>query len=177
MSKTCSVDGCTITIHRKGLCSAHSKRMMRHGSFDKLTTATHGLESDPIYGVWANMVKRCTDPRNIAFHNYGGRGITVCPEWFDVSRFNYDVCGHPGGGMTFDRVDVNGNYELGNVRWTTPAVQAQNRRNNKLDYDKVREIRKLAAAGSSERTLAATFGVDKSMIGHVVKRTAWKEDH
>lgn len=148
---------------------------MRHGHLEKVCRRIHGLERDPIYAVWSNMLKRCEDPRNKSFHNYGGREITVCPEWHDVTRFNNDVCGHPGGGLTFDRIDVNGNYEPGNVRWVSPAVQAQNRRNNKLSHDKARAIRLLTAKGLSRRELAKRYAVDKTMIAHVVAGRAWKE--
>lgn len=175
MRKTCSVDGCASLSHRKGLCSSHSKRFMRHGDFEKRVFIKHGLESDPIYAVWKNMISRCYDPSNKSFKNYGARGVSVCQEWHDISRFNDDVCGHPGVGLTFDRVDVNGNYEPGNVRWTSKSVQAQNRRNNKLDHEKVRSVRAMFSEGASIRCLAPVFGVDRTMISRVVHGRAWKE--
>lgn len=48
---------------------------------------THGLSHHPHYIRWRNMVDRCTNPENANYHNYGGRGIKVCPEWRDVAVF------------------------------------------------------------------------------------------
>lgn len=78
------------------------------------------------------MIKRCENPKNHAYPRYGGRGITVCPEWrSDFAAFLRDVGPRPSPDLSLDRIDNNGNYEPGNVRWATAAQQAQNRRNSK----------------------------------------------
>lgn len=70
-----------------------------------------------------------------SFADYGGRGITVCEEWRNdfVAFYNY-VSALPhynDDGYSLDRIENNGNYEPGNVRWATRAVQNNNRRNNR----------------------------------------------
>lgn len=81
-----------------------------------------------LYWVWADMRRRCSSPRHKAFPNYGGRGITVCDRWHLYSNFAADM-GEPEPGMTLDREDNDGNYEPGNCRWVSRAVQNRNRRN------------------------------------------------
>jgi hypothetical protein len=74
------------------------------------------------------MLKRCRDPKSPKYPAYGGRGITVCDEWLDFTVFLSDVGPRPGPGYTIDRIDNDGNYEPGNVRWATPVQQSNNQR-------------------------------------------------
>lgn len=84
----------------------------------------------PHYGLWANMVGRCTCPTNAAFHLYGGRGIKVCERWKVYANFIADMGVRPGPEFSLERKDVNGDYEPGNVKWGTAEEQQNNRRNN-----------------------------------------------
>lgn len=79
------------------------------------------------YYSWANMIQRCTNPKNHKYPNYGARGITVCERWLTFENFLADVGERPDG-LTLDRKDNDGNYEPGNVRWATHKQQANNRR-------------------------------------------------
>lgn len=83
----------------------------------------------PHYRRYLNMMQWCCNPNNPKYHRYGARGITVCPEWFEVSVFiQYldEVLGPCPSGHTLDRIDNDGNYEPGNIRWATYAEQAKN---------------------------------------------------
>lgn len=78
-----------------------------------------------------NMIVRCMYSSCRDFHCYGGRGITVHPEWvLSFDAFIRDV-GHRPRGMTLDRIDPEGNYEPGNIQWATPKEQTANRRINR----------------------------------------------
>jgi hypothetical protein len=73
------------------------------------------------------MKARCFDPRNKRYVDYGGRGITVCERWLRVENFFADM-GEPPPGMSLDRINNDGNYEPGNVRWATTLEQRANQR-------------------------------------------------
>lgn len=91
---------------------------------------THGLSRTPLYIAWNNMKQRCQNPRDPRYPDYGGRGIAVCQRWLSLEAFIADMGPTWRPGLTLDRVDVNGNYELSNCRWITHAEQQRNRRNN-----------------------------------------------
>jgi len=85
------------------------------------------------YTAWYNMQLRCHDSTTRDFQRYGGRGITVCARWCaSFDNFLADVGPRPAVGYSIDRIDVNGNYEPGNVRWADAKTQARNKRNNRL---------------------------------------------
>ena len=91
---------------------------------------THGLTRHPLYNTWRNMIARCSRPLHPDYPRYGGRGISVCERWLDIRRFIEDIengIGPRPGRASLDRIDNDGNYELGNVRWATARQQALNR--------------------------------------------------
>ncbi len=83
----------------------------------------------PEYASWAHMKERCSNPRNPDYKNYGGRGICVCDAWrASFSAFLRDVGRRPPLGTSIERIDVNGNYQPGNVKWATAKEQTRNMR-------------------------------------------------
>ena len=74
------------------------------------------------------MISRCTNPDDQDWEYYGGRGITICPQWLNsVVTFAEDMGPRPMG-MSLDRIDDDGNYEPGNCKWSTQIEQLANRR-------------------------------------------------
>lgn len=89
----------------------------------------HGLRKAPEYRLWQNMVQRCGNPNNPRYDDYGGRGIRVCARWRkSFAAFYADVGPRPSAKHSIDRIDNDGNYEPGNVRWATAYQQVHNRR-------------------------------------------------
>lgn len=86
-----------------------------------------------LYGIWTAMWARCTYPSlGKVFQNYGGRGIRVCEEWRDYPAFKaWALQSGYGGGLSIERLDVNGNYEPGNCTWIARTRQARNRRDTR----------------------------------------------
>lgn len=94
---------------------------------------THGRSSSPEYDCWVSLIARCYNPRTRGYHNYGGRGITVCDRWRGekgFERFLEDMGNKPSTQHSIDRVDNNGNYDPANCRWATPKEQCGNIRSN-----------------------------------------------
>ncbi len=83
---------------------------------------------------------RCYSTSANGYENYGGRGIIVCDRWRDENGFEnflIDIGNRPTEKHSLDRIDVNCNYEIGNVRWTDRSTQSHNQRKrntNKSGY-------------------------------------------
>lgn len=80
---------------------------------------------------WALILSRCENPDSARYRDYGGRGITVCERWHDFDAFYADIArllGPCPAGKTLDRINNDGGYEPGNVRWATSGEQMANRR-------------------------------------------------
>ena len=94
----------------------------------------HGLSYSREFLARKNMIDRCYNENDSGYHNYGGRGITVCDRWLDkengLINFIEDVGFRPNDSYSLDRIDVNGNYCPENCRWTDQKTQCRNRRNN-----------------------------------------------
>lgn len=91
----------------------------------------HGHSKHPLYYVWHTMIARCHKPTSAAYQYYGARGIQVCERWrSDFSAFAEDVGSRPVG-LQLDRIDNDGDYEPGNVRWANARTQLANRRPSK----------------------------------------------
>lgn len=102
---------------------ARAEKMARHQH-------RHGYYRTPTYNTWRAMLARCRDPSHPQFKDYGGRGISVCPQWHQFENFLADMGARPAD-RTIDRIESDGNYEPHNCRWATRAEQNANRRKPK----------------------------------------------
>jgi hypothetical protein len=138
---------------------------------------SHGRH--PLYATWCNMMTRCYNPNYNGYHNYGGRGITVCERWHDPAAFVGDVerlIGLCPPGLTLNRINNNRGYEPGNVEWASRAAQVRNsriKRDAKLDPGKALEIRNRLAAGETGRSIAASLGVSTATVSLVKNGKRW----
>lgn len=88
----------------------------------------------PLYSTWSGMKFRCFNKKSRNYKDYGGRGITVCPDWLGPEGFDrfetwsYENGYAPESGLSLDRIDVNGNYEPSNCRYANIHIQAVNKR-------------------------------------------------
>jgi hypothetical protein len=106
-----------------GCLSPANMRCITHG-------AKKGGKPQPEYNVWINMRQRCCNPNRAEYPRYGGRGITVCPEWLnDFAQFIADMGPKPSPQHSIERRDNNLGYSKDNCVWETGQVQANNKRN------------------------------------------------
>lgn len=104
---------------------AASWRMTIHGE------SRLGGKGTKEYRTWQGVIRRCTSPKK-KYRNYSGRGIKICKHWrISFKNFLADVGRAPSTRHSIDRINVDGDYEPGNVCWSTPFDQVHNRRKYK----------------------------------------------
>ena len=118
-------------------CGCVATERKRQRTIERNTT--HGLKGTYLYSLWQNMKDRCLNSKSRCYPDYGGRGIAVHNEWVNdagafVSYVLAELGHRPSPDYTFDRINNDGNYEPGNVRWADAITQANNRRPKKKDY-------------------------------------------
>lgn len=96
----------------------------------------HGERNTAMYNIWHGIKNRCLNENNKQYKDYGGRGITICPDWEkDFVAFRDYILANlgsrPSPAHSIDRINNNRGYEPGNLRWATPAIQSNNRRSSR----------------------------------------------
>jgi hypothetical protein len=122
---TCACDCGGETLATTGELTGGKREACRCG----LRHVTHGERKMRLYRIWSGMKSRCDRPAHPRYARYGGRGIDICQEWRG-SYPAFAAWARSNGyadEFQIDRIDNNGNYEPGNCRWTTAAVNMANR--------------------------------------------------
>src|SRR5882762_5920001 len=93
---------------------------------------SHRLSDSSEYKIWLLMIRRCTVKTNADYPRYGGRGISVCAEWFNSFNKFFEDMGPRPLGLTLERDENDGPYSKENCRWATLSEQGRNKRNNRI---------------------------------------------
>jgi len=114
---------------------------------DRIYTRHAGHPHTLEYKAWRNMMQRCYNPNIKDYRNYGNRGINVHMPWHRFQKFIADrdaeIGPRPSPRHSLDRIDNDGNYEPGNIRWATPPEQARNKRYNGYTPEERAEMREM----------------------------------
>lgn len=111
-----------------------AKQTVSCGCYHIEQMTSHGLNKHPLYSVWNSMNQRCYNPGQFGYPEYGGRGISVEPEWRGeegIKQFIEDMFPSYQEGLTLERIDVNLNYSKQNCKWAGYSEQGYNRRKAK----------------------------------------------
>lgn len=125
----------------------------------KHPNATHGMHGTKEYRAWRAMKNRCSNPNVASYKSYGALGIKVCDEWINSFEAFFDHIGFaPSLDFSLDRINVNGNYEPGNVRWADLLTQARNKRNRRF----------VTYKGATKRLCewAEQYGIEDATLTH-----------
>lgn len=135
-----------------------------------------------LYKCYMHMINRCYDPLSQYYKDYGGRGISVCEDWYTPTNRNIGLLRFAqwarengySDDLTIDRIDVNGNYCPENCRWVDTFTQSVNRRNNKRisdgeDYLTYREMEIKYHYPKSWISIRLHFGWSKNATIHALK--------
>jgi hypothetical protein len=167
--------GSSLKNNHTRSCGCYNKERVSETVIKNKTT--HGMVSSSEYSIWSNMKQRCTNLLNTRYSDYGGRGITVCDRWKDsFENFYEDMGPKPSPGHSIDRIDVNGNYELINCKWSTVTEQNRNQRRCVIkDLDQANEIRERYKTGNyTQQELADFYGCTKHTIHVIMTNKQWK---
>ncbi|MBV4423238.1 hypothetical protein [Clostridium tyrobutyricum] len=93
---------------------------------------SHKLSHTKLWNTYYGMKRRCYNPKDKRYKNYGARGIKICSEWLnDFNKFvEWSYNNGYNDNLSIDRINNDGNYEPCNCRWATPKQQSNNRRSN-----------------------------------------------
>src|SRR3990167_3876062 len=109
----------------------------------------HGETGTKLYLTWINMRRRCLDIKNKSYKDYGGRGITICPEWTNdyIAFRDWAINNGYTEGLQINRINNDGNYEPNNCRFLT--IEESNRNTRKtITMEIANEIRYLWKTGN-----------------------------
>lgn len=97
---------------------------------------THGAVRTPEWLTWKNMRTRCYSQTAKAYRWYGAKGVKVYDDWKDSFEnflaYLVATIGRRPPKHQLDRIDPQGNYEPGNIRWASAKEQQRNRRKHRL---------------------------------------------
>lgn len=127
----CKASSCNREVWARGYCGTHYQRI-RSGAIVETEASIrqyrrHGMFDHPLYKLWQGMKNRCENKNSDSYKYYGARGITICERWHSFDNFVADVGDRPPG-RSLDRINNDGDYEPGNVRWATQLEQVKNSR-------------------------------------------------
>ena len=141
----------------------------------RCTLGSMRLSDLPEYHVWRDMRQRCYNPNHKNYHHYGGRGIKVCARWMDSFwAFIQNMGRRPHPKLTIERINNNGDYEVGNCRWDTRSAQNRNKR-HRITPEMIQEVRALGKI-ASQSAIAFDLGISVAMVCLILNNKIRKDD-
>ena len=114
--------------------SSSSKRLIAN----IVVTNPNALRRNTIYKAYLAAKARCQNKNHPLWKYYGGRGIEF--KFHSYVEFYCELGNKPTPNHSLDRINNDGHYEKGNIRWSTKQTQVLNRRiqkNNTTNYKNI----------------------------------------
>ena len=128
----------------------------------KCGNTRHNQSDTKLFGIWQNLFTRCYNKNSSRYRWYGGRGITMCQDWYTFVPFKeWAESSNYSDTLTIDRINNNGNYEPDNCRWITNAE-------NTNSYAWLRDNNGCIYRGF--KVLAEELGMNMSTVSHKVRK-------
>ncbi len=146
---------------------------------------THGCSHTAEHKAYRAIKRRCTNPVERSYKNYGARGISMCQGWTDSFDLFLSDMGPRPPGMSIDRIDVNGGYWCGrcnecastsrpsNCRWADKYQQARNTTRSVLTADDVKTIREMHRLVRSPDAISKALGLCNATVSGIVYGQKW----
>jgi len=159
------------TRHTESCGCIHREMMIKRNT-------THGLRHHKLYKVWVCMFERCTYKKAVGYNNYGGKGVTICKEWYDFRKF-YEWAINNGwqDGLRLDKDIIPKKlgllpklYSPETCCFVTPKVNSRNTSKTKLIVELANKIRYSA---ESTKYLMRLYNVCKSTINNILSNKSW----
>lgn len=178
--------GNEVWVRSHALSNTRTQTVIRScGCLKRETTAQlnfkHGMSNTPEFIAWRNMLRRCYDPKDNSFLNYGAMGKKVCSAWqLSFKAFFASMGLRPSKKHSIDRIDNSLHYSCGqckecklnnwpmNCAWKTSKEQNNNRRDNRL---LTLANKTLTLAQWEEAT-----GIPQSVIRHRIDTYEWSTE-
>ena len=161
------------------------KRILSNGKIAKSCVfqkgnIKHGGKDTKLYCVWISMKQRCLNQNSQAYKDYGGRGITICPEWTDrdngFTNFrNWSLNNGYADNLEIHR-ENDGNYEPCSCKWVTRTENMRDTRKT-ITLEIANEIRTLYKTDNyTPKDLAEKYGIIRQIIYNILNNKSWKKE-
>ena len=157
-------------------CGCATKELLSEYNKGNKNRFKHGMSKEKLYTVYVSMKSRCLSIKNKRYKDYGGRGITICPEWVnDYTKFR-DWASSNGyqEGLEIDRMNNDLGYSPENCRWITHKENNRNKRNNKINIEQANEIRELFKINRyTQKEIADKYNISRRMVSFIINNKRW----
>jgi hypothetical protein len=117
-------------------------------------------------------MERCRNPAHKSYAYYGGRGVEF--RFKNLQELKDEIGDRPDG-YSLDRINTNGHYEKGNVRWATQKQQARNTRATVLNEQIAAKIREMYSRGFSQAEICAALSLLSGTVSNVILGACWND--
>ena len=139
----------------------------------------HGGNNTKLWMVWRGIKARCLNPKHKFYKDYGGRGITICPEWTDIDNGfinfrNWSLNNGYQEGLEINRKENDGNYSPENCNFITHKENCNNRRGKKINWQIANEIRiKYNSGYYTQQKISNEYKISQTLVSQIILNKIW----